>query len=119
MRCIVFMKACFHWLAFSFNTRPERRAAAKTPVPAADSQLIVKRATSGFALTGATGGARCTRLWSAGMSHAGSERVPPKLEPRRVVVNLMPEKRLLRYFLNSGMPQIAQQATRIIQGSQA
>src|SRR4051794_39891876 len=109
----------FHCVAESLRTSPEMSAATNTPVPAADSQLIVKRAASGFAFTGATGGIRCTRLCRAGMSHAGSDSVPPKGEPRSVVLNLMPEKRLLRNALNSGIPQSAQHRIRMIHGVHA
>jgi len=50
------------------------------------------------------------------MSRYGRESVPPMYSPREIFT---PEKRPLRSFLNSGMPQIAQQAMRIAQGSQA
>ena len=53
IRCIVCRNASFHWLALSPRTSPESSAATKTPVPAAESQLIAKRAASGFAFTGA------------------------------------------------------------------
>ena len=119
IRCIVCTNASFHCVAFSLSTRPERIAATNTPVPAADSQLIANRAASGLALTGATGGMRCTRLCSDGMSHTGSDSVPPNVEPSSVVVNLMPENRSFRNFLNSGMPHSAQQTIRITHGSQA
>ena len=65
-------------------------------MPAADSQLIANRAASGLALTGATGGIRCTRLCSDGMSHTGSDSVPPNVEPSSVVLNVTPENRLFR-----------------------
>src|SRR5246127_4535398 len=116
---MVRMKASFHCVAFSLRTSPERSAATKTPVPAADSQLIAKRATSGLALTGATGGIRWTRLCSDGMSQTGSDSVPPNVEPSSVVVNLIPENRLLRYALTSGTPHNAQQAIRITHGIHA
>ena len=53
-------------------------------MPAADSQLMTKRAASGLAPAAATGGMRCTRLLRAGMSQNGSESVPPNLEPSSV-----------------------------------
>ena len=119
MRRSVRLIDSFHCAPVMRSARPESSAATNTPVPAADSQLIVKRAASGFALAAAIGGIRCTRLWSAGMSQAGSESVPPKFEPRRGNWNFTPEKRLLRVAFQVGMPQIAQQAMRIAHGSQA
>src|SRR3982750_62425 len=119
MRRIVCTNTFLHWAAESLSTSPEMSAATNTPVPAADSQLIVNRAASGLAFTAATGGMRCTRLCSAGMSHAGSDSVPAKGEPSSVVLNLNPEKRLLRNALNSGMPQSAQQRMRMIHGVHA
>src|SRR5437764_864340 len=83
---------------------------------AADSQLMANRAASGLAFSGATGGMRWTMLCSAGISHTGSDRVPPKVEPSKVVVNFMPENRLFRKVLNSGTPQSAQQAIRMTHG---
>src|SRR5437868_14331953 len=53
------------------------------------------------------------------MSHTGSESVPAKGEPRSVVLNFTPEKRLFRKALNSGMPQSAQQRMRMIHGVHA
>ncbi len=88
--------ASFHCAPVSFNTRPVNRAATNTPVPDADNQLMVKRATSGFAPGGATGGMRCTKPWSAGMSQTGRESEPPKFEPNSVVVNETPENKLFR-----------------------
>src|SRR6266568_2667254 len=96
MRCSVREVASFHCAAFILRTRPERIAATNTPVPAADSQLMTKRAVSGFALAGATGGMRCTMLCSAGMSHAGREGAPENLEWRSVVLKVMLEKRPFR-----------------------
>src|SRR5258708_8822058 len=119
MRCAVRPKASFHWAALSLSTRPERSAATKTPVPAADSQLIVNFAASGLALIAATGGIRCTMLCNHGISQAGSESVPAKGEPNKVVANFTSEKTLFRYFLKSGIPQSAQQMIRIPQGIQA
>ena len=109
----------FHCAGESRSTSPEMSAATNTPVPAADSQLMVKRAASGLAFTAATGGMRCTRLCRAGISHAGSDSVPAKGEPSSVVLNLNPEKRLLRNALNSGMPQSAQHRMRMIHGIHA
>ena len=119
MRLIVWAKAVRHCALLSFSAKPDRIAATNTPVPAADSQLIVKRAASGLAFTGAIGGIRCTRLCSDGMSQNGRDNVPPKVEPSSVVVNLMSAKRPFRNFLNSGMPQSAQHRIRITHGSQA
>src|ERR1700682_2311911 len=119
IRRMVSMKASFHCVGFSLSTRPERSAATKTPVPAVDNQLIVNRAASAFAFTGATGGIRCTRLCSAGMSQTGSDSEPLNVEPSSVVVNVIPENRLLRDFLNSGTPHSAQQAIRITHGIHA
>src|SRR5882757_11047749 len=98
---------------------PESSAATNTPVPAAESQLIVNLATSALAFVAATGGIRCTKLCKAGMSQAGSESVPAKGEPNNVVANFTSAKTLFRYFLNSGIPQSAQQMIRITQGIQA
>src|SRR5262252_2167584 len=119
MRLSVCATASFHCAAESFSTRPVSSAATKTPVPAADSQLSTKRAASGFAPSAATGGVRCTRLCRAGMSHAGNDSVPPNGEPSSVVLNVTEENRLLRYFLKSGMPQIAQHRIRMTHGSNA
>src|SRR5258705_1756457 len=113
------MKAACLCVGFGVSTRPDGSAATKTPVPAADSQLIVNRAASAFALTGATGGIRCTRLCSAGMSQTGNDSEPLNVEPSSVVVNVIPENRLLRNFLNSGTPHSAQQAIRITHGIHA
>src|ERR1051325_4311812 len=119
IRCAVWLKTLFHCAAESLSTSPELSPATHTPVPAAESQLMVKRAASGLAFTGATGGMRCTRLCSDGMSHTGSESVPANGEPRSVLLNFTPEKRPLRNALKSGMPQSAQQRIRTIQGVQA
>src|SRR6266550_8794181 len=119
MRRSVWTRASFHCAPVNLSTKPDKIAATKTPVPAADNQLMVNRATSGFALIGATGGIRCTRLCSVGMSHTGSESVPAKGEPRSVVAKVTPEKTLFRYFLNSGIPQRAQQRIRITHGNHA
>src|SRR5690242_11809738 len=117
MRCRVRLMDSFHWAALIRRTRPERMAATNTPVPAAESQLMVNLAASGFAPGRAMGGIRCTRLCRCGISHAGRDSVPPNGEPRMVVLNFTPEKRLFRPALKVGMPQIAQQAMRIAQGS--
>src|ERR1700681_585160 len=119
MRCKVRTKESFHCTALSLRTNPDRMAATNTPVPAADSQLMTNFAASGLALMGATGGIRCTRLFNDGMSQTGSERVPTNGEPSSVVVKVTPEKRLFRYFLKSGKPQIAQQRISITHGSHA
>src|ERR1700682_5451380 len=119
MRCKVRTKESCHCGALSWSTSPDKIAATKTPVPAADSQLMTNLAASGLALIGATGGIRCTRLCNDGMSHTGSESVPANGEPRSVVAKVTPEKRLFRYFLNSGMPQRAQQRIRITHGNHA
>src|SRR4051812_40677576 len=113
------MKASFHWVSDSPSTKPVNTAATKTPVPAADNQLIVNLATSGLALTTATGGIRCTRLWSDGMSHTGRESVPANGEPSSVVLSLTSEKMPLSHVLNDGVPQSAQHATRMIHGIHA
>src|ERR1041385_5066400 len=55
MRRAVAAMAVVHCFAVSRSIRPEISAATNTPVPAADSQLSVKRAASGFAPGGATG----------------------------------------------------------------
>src|SRR5713101_1214565 len=125
MRRAVRTTASFHWAALNPRTRPETSAATNTPVPAAESQLMVKRAASGLALAGATGGMRWTMLCSAGMSQTGSESVPANLEPSSVVLKVTPEKRLFIAVLNFGkgvgplLPQSTQQKMRIAHGSQA
>src|SRR5262245_34920274 len=119
MRRMACAGASRHWLALSFRTNPESNAATKTPVPAADSQLMAKRAASGFALTGATGGARCTRLCSAGISQTGKDNVPWNGDPRSVVLNVTLANRVFKNALNCGMPHKAQHAIRITHGSQA
>src|SRR5262252_5627295 len=98
-----------HCAPLSLSTSPDSKAATNTPVPAADSQLMTKRAASGLAFSGATGGMRCTRLCSAGMSHPGSDSVPLNFEPSSVVEKVTFENRLLRNVLNAGAPQSAQQ----------
>src|SRR5258706_1977527 len=113
------MNASCHCAAFNRRTSPDRSAATKTPVPAAESQLIVKRAASAFALGAATGGIRCTILCSDGISHTGSDSVPPKVEPNSVVLNVTPEKSVFMYFLKSGQPQSAQHRMRMTHGNQA
>src|SRR5229473_6571418 len=118
MRRAVRATASFHWAALSLRTRPDRSAATNTPVPAADSQLMEKRAASGLAVAPTTGGMRCTMLCSPGMSHTGRESVPANVEPRRVVLKATPDKTLLRYVFQAGIPQTAQQTIRIAQGSQ-
>src|ERR1700694_3516073 len=119
MRCKVRMKESFHCTAFSLRTNPDSIAATNTPVPAADSQLITNFAASGLALIGATGGIRCTRLFNERMFHNGSESVPANGEPRSVVAKVTPEKRLFRYFLNSGKPQRAQHRINMTHGNHA
>src|SRR5256885_10393713 len=116
---MVCRKASFHCVPFNLSTSPESSAATKTPVPAADNQLMANRAASGLAFTGATGGMRWTRLLSDGISQTGSESVPPKGDPSRVVLNLISEKSPFRYVLKAGMPQMAQHATRITHGIHA
>src|SRR5262252_1692349 len=119
MRLSVLVTASFHWSAFMRSTRPVKREATKTPVPAAEIQLMVKRAASGLAVAAATGGMRCTMLWSAGMSQAGSESVPAKGEPRSVVLMGTPAKSSLKAFLMGGHPQMAQHMIKIAQGNHA
>src|SRR5882672_560608 len=113
------MNASFHCAAFSRRTSPDSSAAMKTPVPAAESQLIVKRAASAFALGAATGGIRCTMLCSDGISHTGRDKVPPKVEPNSVVLNVTPEKSVFMYFLKSGQPHSAQHRMRMTHGNHA
>src|SRR5688572_2378290 len=93
MRRRVPTRASLHCDRVSLRTNPDKSAATKTPVPAAESQLMLKRAASGAALAGTTGGVRCTWLWSAGMSQTGRERLPEKFEPSSVVLIGTPEKR--------------------------
>src|SRR5207249_2014664 len=119
MRRAVRTVASFHCAPLILRTRPDRIAATNTPVPAADSQLMVKRAASGLAPGSTTGGVRCTRLCSAGMSHAGSESVPVNGEPSNVVLKVTAENKAFRYFFHSGMPHTAQQMIRIAQGIHA
>src|SRR5436853_117788 len=49
IRCMVCTKTARHCAADKRSTRPEMSPAANTPVPAAESQLMVKRAASGRA----------------------------------------------------------------------
>src|SRR3954465_6219283 len=56
MRRIVCTNTFLHWAAESLSTSPEMSAATNTPVPAADSQLIVKRAAAGLAFRAAPRG---------------------------------------------------------------
>src|SRR3954465_10952158 len=119
IRFMVREKASAHCAALSLNASPEMMAATNTPVPAAESQLIAKRAPSGFAFTGATGGTRWTRLCSAGMFQPGKESVPSNAPPNSVVWNFTLEKRLLRKAFTGGEPHTPQQMIRIPQGTQA
>src|ERR1700752_3066787 len=116
---MVCMKASFHCVALNLSARPESTAATKTPVPAADNQLIVNRAASAFALTGTTGGIRCTRLCSAGMSHTGSDNDPLSGEPRTAVLIVTPPSALFNVVFHAGDPHSAQQRIKIGQGVQA
>src|SRR5439155_4647893 len=95
---VIRMQASEQGVGCSVRAREEDTEPPEIRVPAAESQLMVNRAASGLALIGATGGMRCTRLCKAGMSQTGSESVPVNGEPSSVEANLMPEKRLLRYF---------------------
>src|ERR1700693_6606625 len=108
-----------HWRPLTRSTSRESRAATNTPVPAADSQLIVKRAASGFASGLTTGGVRWTLLWSAGMSHAGRESVPLNGDPRSVVSILTVWNTLFSFVFQVGIPQRPQQRIRIAHGGQA
>src|ERR1035437_4792153 len=119
MRRMVRVSSSVHWTGLNFKLRPVRMAAKTTPVPAAESQLMTNLAASGFAFNGATGGTRITRLWSAGMSQKGMERVPPNAEPRKEPLTLMDANTLLRAVFQLGMPQAAQQRIRIAHGSHA
>src|SRR4051812_5313601 len=119
MRRAVPTNASFHCAADSPSTSPDSSAATKTPVPAADSQLMAKRAASGFAFAGATGGTRITWLRRAGMSHTGSDSVPASGEPSSVVFTGTSAKTLLRAFFHAGAPHSAQHSTRITHGSHA
>src|SRR5438309_8372011 len=100
MRRPVRTNASFHCAAVRRSASPERIAATNTPVPAVDNQFKVNLAPSGFASGFATGGIRCTRLCSDGISHTGSEIS-------------------LTVFLNAGIPHKPQQRMRIPQGVQA
>src|SRR6185436_2884240 len=62
---------------------------------------------------------RWTRLWSAGMSHTGRDRVPPRWEPNNVESNFVPANRPSSHFLFSGSPQNTQHAMRMAHGVQA
>src|SRR5579859_3709718 len=119
MRFAVRENASLHCAAFMRRNKPERSAAKNTPVPAADNQLIVNTAASGFAPGFATGGMRCTFLSRSGIVHFGSERVQEKSEPRRVVLNLTLESELSSAFLYAGDPHNAQQRIRIVHGIHA
>src|ERR1039458_1503873 len=119
MRRRVRAVASFHWAALNFRAKPVSRAATKTPVPAADSQLMLNTAPSGLAFTATTGGMRCTRLCNAGICQAGSERVPPNFEPSSIALIFTLAKRVLRWAFQVGMPQMAQQRIRMVHGSQA
>src|ERR1700733_11519656 len=117
MRRAVCRNACFHCAAVSPSTKPEMIAATNTPVPTAETQLSANCAPSGLALGGATGGMRCTRLCSPGMSHLGSDSVPVSLDPNSVVSSLtLAKTSLSQAFFR---PQTTQQAIRITHGSQA
>ena len=96
MRLPVLTIDSFHCWPFRPSTRPESTAATNTPVPAAESQLMAKRAPSGLALASTTGGTRCTMLCRAGMSQTGSDSVPLKAEPSSSVLKAMPENRPFR-----------------------
>src|ERR1044071_1606426 len=117
MRRSVCENACFHCARVSPSTKPEMIAATNTPVPTADTQLSVNCAPSGLAFGAATGGMRCTRLCSPGMSHLGADSVPVNFEPNSVVSNLtVPNRSLSQAFLS---PHTRQGAIRIAHGSQA
>src|SRR5205807_1653872 len=111
--------ASFHCAADSRRTMPDSSAATNTPVPTADTQLSVNCAVSGLAPTAATGGMRCTRLWSAGMSHLGADRVPLSLEPNSVESIFTLPNRSLSHALFLGKPHTTQHAMRIAHGSHA
>ena len=100
MRRAVAAMAIAHCFAVRRSISPESSAATNTPVPAAESQLRVKRAASGFAPGAATGGMRCTALCSAGISITGCEME-------------------LSVFLTAGLPHSAQQTIRIAHGIHA
>src|SRR5437870_8978773 len=100
MRRAVRTNASLHCAAVRRSASPERIAATNTPVPAVDNQFKVNLAASGFASALATGGIRCTRLCSEGMSHTGAENA-------------------FRVFLNAGMPHKAQQRMRMAHGVHA
>src|ERR1039457_3439821 len=119
MRRSVRTVASPHWAALIFRTKPVRIAARKTPVPAADSQLMAKTAPSGLAFAATTGGMRCTRLCNAGICQAGSERVPPNFEPSSIALIFTLAKSVLRWTFQVGMPQMAQQAIKMVHGIQA
>src|ERR1051325_4983408 len=119
MRFSVREVASRHCAALSFRTMPVSIAATKTPVPAAESQLMANTAASGLAVTGATGGMRCTRLCSAGICQVGNDRVPPRAEPSSVVLIFTPLNRVFKYAFHLGIPQMAQHAIRIVHGIHA
>jgi len=58
-------------------------------------------------------------LCKEGISQPGSESVPLKADPSNEVENFTLANRLLRYVLNAGMPQTAQQMIRITHGIHA
>src|SRR5664279_5184713 len=119
MRRRVRVVASIHWAALNFRVKPVSRAATKTPVPAAENQLMLKTAPSGLAFGSATGGMRCTRLCNAGICHVGSERVPANFEPSSVVLIFTLARRVLRWAFQVGMPQMAQQRIKMVHGNQA
>src|SRR6266581_4020531 len=77
----------FHYFALMRKARLERSAAMNTPVPAAESQLMVNFAASGFAPGLPTGGVRCTLPSRSGMLQTGREIVPENFDPSSVVSN--------------------------------
>src|SRR6185503_18158125 len=119
MRLAVRAIASRHWAARRRSARPVSSAARNTPVPAADSQLMVKRATSGLAPAAAAGGIRCTRLCRCGISQAGADSGPDNEDPKRWVLMVTADNEPLRYFFQVGAPQMAQQTIKMAQGSQA
>src|SRR5436190_15665402 len=101
------------------KARPDSSAATNTPVPAAEIQLIVKTAPSGFAPGFATGGMRCTFLSRSGIANVGSESVPENFEPISVVSNFTFFIDSFAAFLKGGLPHSAQHRIRIIHGVHA
>ena len=83
MRLAVRATACFHCAPDSRSTRPVRIAASTTPVPAADSQLIVNFAASGLAPPG-RGRHALHQVVQCGISQTGSDNGPPNFEPKSV-----------------------------------